>query len=144
MRLVLDTSVLVAAIRSQRGASRLLLEAALDSRFTCLLSVALTLEYEAVLTRAEHLRHAGVSVAEVHIVLDALVAVAEPVRIAYQWRPLVTDRDDEMVLEAALNGGADAIVTMNVRDFRPSGTSGLPAILTPGEAWRKVDLYETK
>ncbi len=89
MRLVIDTNVMVAALRSDAGASRWLLRAALERRrgLTLLVSVPLLIEYEAVMTRADHLKAAGLSVGEVEALLDAVAAVAEPVRLAYLWRP---------------------------------------------------------
>ena len=114
---VLDTDVVVAALRSDRGASRQLLLAALNRRFELLLSVPLILEYEAVLTRPHHLAACGLSAAQVGRVLDDLTAVARPVRLAFRWRPRLSDADDDMVLETAMNGNADAIVTFNQRDF---------------------------
>jgi len=114
---VLDTDVVVAALRSDRGASRQLLLAALNRRFELLLSVPLILEYEAVLTRPHHLAACGLSSAQVGRVLDDLAAVARPVRLAFRWRPRLSDPDDDMVLETAMNGNADAIVTFNQRDF---------------------------
>ena len=77
MRLVLDTAVVVAAMRSDRGASRQLLLAALDRRIAMLASVPLMLEYEAVLTRPEHLEAIGLRAEEIYDVLDALAAVIE-------------------------------------------------------------------
>ncbi|HZR60186.1 MAG TPA: putative toxin-antitoxin system toxin component, PIN family [Xanthobacteraceae bacterium] len=138
MRLVLDTSVLVAAIRSDAGASRRLLQAALERRedLTILVSVPLLIEYEAVMMRVHHLKAAGLSTADVAALLDALAAVSEPVTLAYLWRPTLPDADDDMVLEAAVNGRAEAIVTFNVRDFgTAAGKFGI-AILSPGEAVR--------
>ncbi len=79
VRMVLDTTVLVAALRSAAGASRQLLVAALEKKFELLLSVPLMIEYESVLTRKEHLKAAGLKEAEVKELLDALAAVAEPV-----------------------------------------------------------------
>ena len=52
--------------------------------------------------------------------LDAVAFVAEPVRLTFLWRPGLRDADDDMVLEAAVNGQADAIVTFNHLDFRAS------------------------
>src|SRR5690242_16475447 len=82
MRLVLDTAAMVAAIRSGAGASRRLLTAALERRFTLLASVPLMVEYQAVMTRPEHLAASGLSADDVNVVLDAVAAVVEAVRLA--------------------------------------------------------------
>jgi len=121
---VLDTDVVVAALRSDKGASRQLLLAALNQQFELLLSVPLMLEYEAVLTRPQHLAACVLSSAEVGRVLDDLASVARPVRLTCRWRPRLSDPDDDMVLETAINGTASAIVTFNQRDFS-SGTKRL-------------------
>jgi len=83
VRLVLDTDVVVAAFRSEHGASRRLLLVALEREFVMLLSVPLMLEHEAVLKRQEHLSVAGLPADQVDGVLDALAAVAQPVRLAF-------------------------------------------------------------
>jgi putative PIN family toxin of toxin-antitoxin system len=135
---VVDTDVMVAALRSDRGASRQLLLAALDRRFELLLSVPLILEYEAVLNRPEHLAACGLSGDEVGRILDDLAAVARPVRLAFRWRPRLSDPDDDMVLETAINGSADAIVTFNQRDF-VSGTIGFRcAVISPATALQQI------
>jgi predicted nucleic acid-binding protein len=82
-----------------------------------LVSVPLALEYEAICSEAEHQLAAGLSEREVEIFLDAILAMAEPVRTHFLWRPQLRDPGDEMVLEAAVNGRADALVTFNLRDF---------------------------
>lgn len=135
---VLDTDVIVAALRSDKGASRQLLLAALSQHFELLLSVPLILEYEAVLTRPEHLAACGLSSAEVGRVLDDLTEIAKPVRLAFRWRPRLSDPDDDMVLETAINGSADAIVTFNQRDFI-SGIKGLScAVILPATALQQI------
>jgi putative PIN family toxin of toxin-antitoxin system len=138
-RTVLDTDVVVAAIRSNRGASRALLVAALEQRYAVVASVPLMLEYESVLTRPEHVVAAGISVADVEVLLDALAAVVEPIRISYLWRPLLPDAGDDLVLETAVNGRADAVVTFNRRDFEPVTARFGIEILTPGEAVRRLE-----
>jgi len=136
--LVVDTDVMVAALRSDRGASRQLLLAALDRQFELLLSVPLMLEYEAVLTRPEHLSACGLSGIDVGRVLDDLAAVARPVRLAFRWRPRLSDPNDDMVLETAINGNASAIVTFNQRDF-VSGTIGFRcAVILPVKALQRI------
>ncbi|HEY7299522.1 MAG TPA: putative toxin-antitoxin system toxin component, PIN family [Xanthobacteraceae bacterium] len=139
MKLVLDTAVMVAAIRSDAGASRRVLVAGLDRQFTMLVSVPLLIEYEAVITRREHLKASRLSVADVGALLDAVAAVAQPVHLQFLWRPILNDPDDEMVLETALNGRADAIVTFNRRDFLPArGRFGI-AVLSPADVLDQVE-----
>ena len=108
---------MVAALRSSRGASRQLLLGALTRKFELLLSVPLFLEYEAVLTRAEQLSVFGIGRGDVDRVLDDVASVARPVRLSYRWRPQSPDAKDDMVLETAVNGHADAVVTFNRSDF---------------------------
>jgi putative PIN family toxin of toxin-antitoxin system len=135
-RTVLDTDVLVAAVRSDRGASRVLLTAALEQRYRVLASVPLMLQYESVLNRSEHLVAAGISVADVEVLLDAIALIVEPIRISYLWRPVLSDQGDDLVLETAVNGRAEVIVTFNRRDFEPAaGRFGLE-ILTSADAVR--------
>jgi len=141
MRVVLDTATVVAAIRSDAGASRRLLRTALERRrgFTPLVSVPLLIEYEEVLTRPEHLKAAGLSAADIGVLLDALAAVSEPVRLAYLWRPTLRDANDDMVLEVAVNGRADAIITFNLRDFSSASKQFGLSIQSPGEALMKLE-----
>lgn len=138
MRLVVDTDVVVAALRSDRGASRQLLLAALDRRITLLVSVPLMLEYEAVVTRSEHLAGAGLTLAQANAILDALAAVAEPVVIRYLWRPRLSDPADEMVLETAVNGGAGCIATFNTRHFSQVAASFGVTALPPRDIWNSI------
>jgi putative PIN family toxin of toxin-antitoxin system len=138
MRLVLDTDVLVAAFRSERGASRELLIAALDERLVLLASTALWLEYEAVLTRPLHLRAAGLSAAEVRDVLAALAVVAEPVPIHFLWRPVLADAEDEHVLDLAMNGRADMLVTFNQDDFMEASKTFQIDVVTPAAALQRL------
>ena len=131
---------MVSAIRSDRGASNRLLVLSLERRFTTLASTPLFFEYEAVMTRDEHLRAAGRTAAEVARILDALAAVAEQVRLAFHWRPFLRDADDDMVLETAINGRADAIVTLNARDFAGTTEKFGIDVLAPRQALAKVEM----
>jgi predicted nucleic acid-binding protein len=88
-------------------------------RFELLLSVPLMLEYESVLTRPEHLAACGASREDISAVLDELASVGKRVELVIRTRPMLPDPNDEMVLETAINGRADAIVTFNDRHFRP-------------------------
>lgn len=141
---VLDTDVLVAAFRSDAGASRQLLLLALAREFEPLLSVPLMLEYEAVLTRPEHLAASGATVNDVSDVLDGLAAVARHVKLAFRWRPALPDPNDDMVLETAVNGRAYAIVTFNQRDFKPVATEFGCRVVRPGEFLRVLQDDEAR
>ncbi len=132
MRLVLDTSVFVAAFRSSTGASRQLLRLLAQRRFTLVASSALYLEYEAVLTRPEQLAIHGVSQRNISRFLVDTAYFTEQVRVYFNYRPQLRDPNDEMVLEAAINGRVDTIVTHNVRDFLPAAQRFGIEILTPG------------
>jgi putative PIN family toxin of toxin-antitoxin system len=136
---VLDTDVLVAAFRSAAGASRRVLGAALDHRFELLLSVPLMFEYEAVLSRPEHLAASGASVQDASDVLDGLAAVGKHVRLVFRWRPTLRDPDDDMVLETAINGQASAIITFNERDFMPFAAEFGCLVIRPGEFLRVLE-----
>jgi putative PIN family toxin of toxin-antitoxin system len=135
---VLDTNVVIAAMRSPTGASAELLRMARRSEIKLLANVALALEYEATCKLAEHRLAAGLDVHEVGIFVDAVLAMAEPVETHFIWRPQLRDPADELVLEAAVNGQAAAIVTFNRRDF-----GAVPArfgidVLTPAEAIGRI------
>jgi putative PIN family toxin of toxin-antitoxin system len=146
MRLVLDTDVVVAAMRSDQGASRQLLLAALDRRVVALASVPLMLEYQAVLTRPEHLEKIGVTIEEIDVVLDALAAVVEPVALRFLWRPQLKDPADEMVLETAVNGNADRLATFNMRHLGAAALVFGIRAAPPGAIWREIrgGKYEKK
>ena len=133
---VLDTDILVAAFHSDKGASRLVLEAARALRFHLLLSVPLMLEYESVLTRPEHLAASGASREDVSAVLDELALIGKRVELMIRTRPMLRGPDDEMVLETAINGRADAIVTFNVRDFAPAAARFHCSAVKPAEVIR--------
>ena len=117
MKIVLDTSVLVSAARSRNGASYALVSTLPNSRFQMCLSVALYTEYQAVLTRPEHLPPgAGVQAAQGFI--RYLASVAHLQDVHFLWRPFLRDPDDDMVLECAVAAGCAYIVTHNIKDFR--------------------------
>lgn len=139
MRLVLDTDVIVAALRSPGGASAALLRAIRRGRATMLLSTALLLEHEAVCRREEHRLAAGLSIGDVETFLDGLAALAEPVAVHFLWRPQLRDAGDEMVLEAAVNGQAKAIVAFNHRDYGNAPARFGILLLSPAQAFRRIE-----
>jgi putative PIN family toxin of toxin-antitoxin system len=138
MRVVLDTDVIVAGLRSPTGASAALVRTIRAGRAVMLLSVPLLIEYEATCRLAEHRLAAGLSEKEIETFLDGLVLLAAPVETHYRWRPQLHDPGDEMVLETAVNGQANAIVTFNRRDYGMVPVTFGIEVLTPGEALRRL------
>lgn len=129
MRVVLDTNVLVAALRSRRGGSFALLSAAGQGRFEHVVSVPLVMEYESVLMRPAMVPLPATAVQDV---VDYLCATAIRQAVHFLWRPRLPDPNDDMVLEAAVNGGCAVIVTHNLRDFASARALGVRA-LTPSQ-----------
>lgn len=129
MRVVLDSSVLVAALRSRRGASFRLLELLADSRFEVAVSVPLVLEYEGVLIR--HATELGITAEDATTVVDYLCRVGHRQEIHFLWRPSLTDPHDEFILELAVAAQCVAIITHNVRDFEGARRHAV-RVLTPG------------
>lgn len=130
--------MIVAAMRSPSGASAALLQAARRREITPLANVALALEYEATCRLPEHRLAAGLTAAQVLVFVDAVIAMVEPVETHYLWRPQLRDPGDELVLEAAVNGQAEAIVTFNKRDFGAVPARFDVAVLIPAEAIRRI------
>ena len=130
---VFDTNIVVAAFRSRAGASFRIMQGIVEGQIPGLVSVALMLEYEDVLSRDEQLQYFWRTQAEVEQVLNVLALRLEPVATYYSWRPILKDPKDEHVLECALNGRAKAIVTFNTRDFEEGKTQFGIEILTPDE-----------
>jgi predicted nucleic acid-binding protein len=92
------------------------------------------LEYESVLTRPEHLEAAGLHGDDIEALLDAIAEIASRVRLAFLWRPVLPDSRDDIVLETAVNGRADVLVTLNRRHFDPAARRFGIMILSPAEA----------
>jgi len=128
---VLDTSVLVAGFRSRRGASNLALRAVARGAIRPLATTALFLEYEDVLLRPEHRIVTGLGPTQVERILASLASAAEPVEVHFRWRPQLRDVADELVLEAAVNGRAEALVTHNTRDFADAASRFGLRVVTP-------------
>jgi predicted nucleic acid-binding protein len=103
-----------------------------------LANVALALEYDAVCSLAEHRLAAGLNPDQVRTFVDAVIAMAHPVETHFLWRPHLRDPADELVLEAAVNGRADAIVTFNLRDFSLVPQRFGLKLLLPADALRKI------
>lgn len=128
----------MAGLRSRLGASNRVLAAIARQRIRPLVTTAVFLEYEAVLLRAEQRLATGMNEADVEGFLSALAAAAEPVEISFRWRPQLRDPADELMLEAAVNGRAKAIVTHNVTDFEPASSRFGVRILTPAQLLKEI------
>lgn len=137
-RVVLDTDVIVTALRSATGGSNAVLREVANRRFTPLATPALFLEYEAVLKRPEQRLAHGLGVQDIDRFLAALASACEAVEVSFQWRPQLSDPNDEMVLEAAINGRADALITHNVRDFAKGAERFGLRVLRPGELLKEI------
>lgn len=135
---MLDTDVVVAALRSPTGASAALLRLVEAGAVTLLASLPLALEYEAICHQAEHRLASGLSAAEVSVFVNTLIGLAKPVEVHFRWRPQLRDSGDEMVLETAANGGASAIVTFNLRDYRTAPTRFGIDVMLPRDALRRI------
>jgi putative PIN family toxin of toxin-antitoxin system len=139
-RVVLDTSVVVAGLRTRAGAGNAVLRLVADGRIVPLATPPLFLEYEEVLQRPEQRLAHGLAPEAIEGFLAELAALVEPVEVHFLWRPQVRDPNDEMVLEAAINGQADALVTYNVADFAVAGDRFAIPILRPADLLKKVRL----
>lgn len=140
MRIVLDTSVVVAGLRTRLGAGNAVLQMVAARKVRLLATPPLFLEYEDALKRPEHRLVHGLTLQAVDEFLAELAALIEPVEVHFRWRPQSRDPNDEMVLEAAINGRANAIVTYNISDFAEARERFDILVLQPGDLLKKVKL----
>lgn len=136
MRVVIDTSVIIAALRSSRGASFRLLGRVGTGEFRMSLSVPLALEYEEAGKHAA--REAGLTANDIDDVVDYLCSEADLRDIHFLWRPFLRDPGDDLLLELAVESGSRWIITFNVRDFAGTERFGIRAA-TPGEFLAKLE-----
>ncbi len=136
LQVVIDTNVLIAALRSTRGASHRVLRLIGDGRWQLNLSVPMFLEYEDVVGRPES--GISLSVQEIDAVLDFICAEANLREIFYLWRPILPDPKDDFILELAVEAQCDYIVTFNVRDFVGAEAFGV-SVITPQQFLRKLE-----
>ena len=112
---VLDTNVLVAALRSRNGASFKLLSLVGTDAFDIAISVPLVFEYEYAMLKSA--AETGLKDSVVSDILDFVCKSAKHQDIYFLWRPTLRDASDDMVLEVAVASGAEVIVTFNKKDF---------------------------
>lgn len=134
-KIVLDTNVIVASLRSRQGASYRLITLLGKAHFLPVVSIALVLEYEDVLKRPETLPH--LTHHEIETFLNYICSVSQHQHIHFLWRPFLKDPKDDMLLELAIAAQSACIVTFNKRDFHGAEQFGVD-IQTPYEFLRKL------
>ena len=125
-QVVIDTDILVAAMRSKNGASHRLLSLLGDGRWRPNLTVAIALEYEAVLKR--DCQRFGLTESDIDDLLDGICSEAGLHRLYFLWRPVAADPDDDLVMEAAIASHSDFVITFNKLDFPESGRFGIECL----------------
>ena len=136
MHAVLDTNVLVSALKSKRGASFEVLKEVSAGRIRLAVTVPLLMEYESVLLRPGLIPKFTPS--QIHSIIDNLASIAWHQEVYYLWRPWLTDPKDEMVLEAALAARMNYIITHNLSDFTNARLAGVTAI-SPAQAIQQIN-----
>ena len=134
-QVVIDTNVIVAALRSKQGASYRLLRLIDAGKFEVNVSVPLVLEYEAA--AKEMLRETALTAQDVDDIVDYICSVANRRRVHYLWRPFSPDPKDDMVVELAVTVGCGAIITFNKKDFHGTEKVGV-RVVTPAEFLREI------
>ncbi len=140
--IVVDTNVLVSALRSCLGPSYALMQEIRSGSIQMCCSPALFLEYEDVLKRPVQLASFGLVVDDIDDILAELAGLVMPVITHYQWRPQLRDPSDEMVLEAAVNAGVKVISTYNLRDFAPAADFGI-SVLNPEQTFKYFQFHRS-
>jgi putative PIN family toxin of toxin-antitoxin system len=135
LQVVIDTNVLVAAIRSRQGASFHLLKTLEDGIWQPNISTALILEYEEVLRRESAQIGLPFDVAE--RIIDRFCAVGRQNQIYFRWRTHLPDLDDDFLLELAIRCNATFLITYNLHDLAPAAEFGIH-VVTPGEFLRRI------
>jgi putative PIN family toxin of toxin-antitoxin system len=135
VHLVVDTCVIVAALRSKQGASNKILRCVALGALSMSVSVATILEYEEVLLRRS--KFPGYSTRQLQRFLDDICALSRHQEIFFTWRPTLSDPDDEIFLELAVAASASHIVTHNTKDFLRAARFGV-RVVTPGELLKQL------
>ena len=133
MRIVQDTCVWVSALRSPDASSAQVVDRCLAGSDTPLMGAALLAEYEAQTERGELWKGLPISLAERRQLLADFLAACQWQRVWYLWRPNLPDEGDNHVLDLAIAGGAQHLVTHNVKDFTGELRFALPRIVTPAQ-----------
>jgi len=129
-KIVIDTNIIVSALRSKKGYSFNLLSIIDDERFKVFISIPVIIEYEDAIKRERS--NIKLKKFEIDNILDFICLIAEQRKIYYLWRPFLKDRKDDMFLELAVESGSDFIITFNKRDFEGIEKFGIK-VITPKE-----------
>ncbi len=139
-KIVIDTNVIVSALRSRNGSSFKLLSIIDDERFKVFISVPVLLEYEDAIKRDK--TNIKLKKTEIDDILNYICFIAEQRRIFYLWRPFLRDPKDDMFLELAVESESDYLITFNEKDFQGIETFGIK-VLTPKEFLKVIgEKYE--
>ena len=144
MKVVLDTAALISAIRSSTGAAAEIVRLTAVGKLTLLMDYKLVCEYRDVALRPQHIAASGRTSEDAEATIEMLEAIAAPVLVRIKHRPLSQDGNDDMVLDVAINGQADAVVTNNIKDFREAAERFGIQVLTPRDflvAFRKGESH---
>jgi putative PIN family toxin of toxin-antitoxin system len=138
VRIVLDTALFVTAVRSSDGAAGDVLRGIFREELVPLMNLKLGLEYRDVSLRPEHVRESALSKREILELIEAVEAFAEPVEVVVRDRPLSPNPNDNMILDLAINGRAEALVTCNTKHFLAAGKRlGIPVLSLVGRVEKK-------
>lgn len=135
LKIVIDTNVIVSALKSRNGFSFKLLSIIDDSHFSVFISVPLILEYEDVIKRSKS--QIKLNFTEISNILDYICLIGKKIKIFYLWGPFLKDSKDDMILELAVESECDYIITFNQKDFKNIEKFNLK-VLTPKEFLKKI------
>lgn len=137
--IVIDTNVIVTALRSNKGASFKLISLLKYNKFTINISVPLILEYESILTR--EINNLNLNLKDIEIFIDYICKISKKYKIHYLWRPFLKDPKDDFILELAYTSESDFIITFNKKDFKGVNQFGIE-VITPQEFLKLLEKKE--
>jgi len=133
MKVVIDTSVWISALISRQGGAREVLRLALSGRIEPQISEALFCEYEAVMRRESVQAKTPLNREEQQALFEAFLSTCRWNEIYYAWRPNLPDADDDFIVELAVAGGAERILTYNLKDFQKAQLRFAYTVSSPEE-----------
>jgi len=134
-KVVIDTNVFIAALRSNRGASYKLLFEINKDKFEQYISVPLIFEYESIAKR--EIKNLNLTIEHIDSILDMICRISNKCKIFFLWRPFLKDPKDDFILELAIESNSNYIITYNKKDFKDVHRFGIQ-VLTPKEFLEKI------